>query len=128
MATENVKISIATRPTLTALWGIVNFQLEILNFASAGYASVLPLSIHVDGKGFVANTNDFPFTYTAGFFSTSPNSGSQGGGNDVTIEGYGFADYINSTSYNQVYIGGIECHVFEANYHTIKCTTGPNKR
>ncbi|XP_065209524.1 plexin-A2-like [Planococcus citri] len=53
----------------------------------------------------------------------SPTEGSMSGGTELTIQG----DYMNAGSTIEVYIGDLECVVFENNSMHLKCVTGPSK-
>ncbi|XP_065209617.1 plexin-A2-like [Planococcus citri] len=54
----------------------------------------------------------------------SPGEGSTSGGTELTIQG----DYMNAGSTIEVYIGDLECVVFENNSTHLKCVTGPSKQ
>ncbi|XP_065209731.1 plexin-A2-like [Planococcus citri] len=53
----------------------------------------------------------------------SPTSGSTSGGTELSING----EHLNAGSMIEVYIGTLECVVFECNSKQLKCLTGPSK-
>ncbi|XP_071792804.1 fibrocystin-L-like isoform X2 [Asterias amurensis] len=82
-------------------------------------AGVFDVLVEVDGRGYAEYPNgSLTFQYEMGVTDISPTVGSEAGGTEVDITGYGFSEDISNVN---VTVGSLPCLIKESSYDLIKC-------